>query len=82
MAVKLRLTRIGRKRLPYYRIVAIDSRNSRNGKTLEILGNYSPLSEPQVWSLKADRVKHWLNHGAQMSDKVRTILKKAENGVG
>ncbi len=80
MAVKLRLTRIGRKRLPYYRIVAIDSRNARNGKTLEILGNYSPLVEPRVWSLKPERIAHWVSNGAEMSDKVRSILKKAENG--
>ncbi|HSV31305.1 MAG TPA: 30S ribosomal protein S16 [Atribacteraceae bacterium] len=81
MAVKLRLTRIGRKRLPHYRIVAVDSRNARDGKSLEILGTYSPISEQPVKSLKPERIRYWLDNGAQASDKVRSILKRALEGV-
>ena len=78
MAVTLRLTKIGRKHAPYYRIVAIDSRKARDGKPVEILGNYSPIVNPPLWSINFDRIQYWLNNGATMSDKVKTLLKQTE----
>ncbi|HOQ67005.1 MAG TPA: 30S ribosomal protein S16 [Candidatus Atribacteria bacterium] len=78
MAVKLRLTRVGRKHLPYYRIVAIDSRKARDGKPIEILGNYSPIADPPVWSLREERIEYWISQGAEVSSKVKAILKKAK----
>jgi len=78
MAVKLRLTRIGRKHVPYYRLVAIDSRKARDGKPVEILGNYSPIVNPPLWSIKLDRIQYWIQNGAEMSDKVKALLKQTE----
>lgn len=91
MAVKIRLTRIGTKKRPFYRIVAIDSRLSRNGRHLEILGTYDPKNisveagssqakEKGLVNLKTDRVQHWLSVGAQPSPTVKTILKRAKIG--
>lgn len=77
MAVRIRLMRVGRTHLPQYRIVATDSREARNGKPLEVLGNYSPLGEPELTSLKWDRVEYWISQGAEVSDKVRALLRKA-----
>lgn len=79
MAVKLRLTRVGRKHLPYYRIVAIDSREARDGRPIEILGNYSPIADPPVWSLRKERIEYWISQGAEMSDKVRALIKGVED---
>lgn len=81
MAVKLRLTRMGRKHAPYYRLVAIDSRKARDGKPVEILGSYSPIVNPPLWSVKFDRIQYWLENGAEMSDKVKALLKQAERPV-
>lgn len=78
MAVRIRLMRIGRTHLPQYRIVATDSREARSGKPLEVLGNYSPLQEPELTSLKWDRIEYWLSQGAEVSDKVRALLRKAK----
>lgn len=78
MAVKLRLSRIGRKHLPYYRIVAIDSRKARDGRPIEILGNYSPLADPPLWSLRTERIEYWISQGAEVSDKVKALLKEAK----
>jgi len=74
--VKIRLARVGAKKRPFYRIVAADSRSPRDGRFIEILGSYSPISEPEVTSLKPERIKYWLEHGAQMTERVRAILKK------
>ncbi len=76
MAVKIRLTRIGRAHVPHYRIVAIDAEEARDGKPIEILGNYSPVMNPQVWALKWERIEYWRSQGAEVSDKVRNILRK------
>ena len=65
MAVRLRLTRIGRHKRPFYRVVAVDSRMRRDGRFLEVLGTYDPLKEPAVTELKQDRVLEWLQKGAQ-----------------
>ena len=78
MAVKLRLTKIGRKHAPYYRIVAIDSQKARDPKPVEILGNYSPIVNPPLWSVNFDRIQYWLSNGATMSDKVKALLKQTE----
>ena len=77
MAVRLRLTRIGRHKRPFYRVVAVDSRMRRDGRFLEVLGTYDPLKEPAVTELKQDRVLEWLQKGAQPSVTVRTLLRRA-----
>ncbi len=82
MAVRIRLMRVGRTHLPQYRIVAIDSREARSGKPLEVLGNYSPLGNPELTSLKWDRIEYWLSRGAEVSDKVRSLLRRAQKLEG
>lgn len=77
MAVHLRLSRAGRHKLPFYRLVAADSRSPRDGRYLEILGTYNPLKNPAVSELKSERVQHWISKGAQPTTTVRTILKRA-----
>ena len=76
MAVKIRLTRMGSKKKPYYRINVADSR-SRDGRFIETVGTYNPLVEENQVTLKEDRVLAWLADGAQPSDTVRNILSKA-----
>ena len=75
MAVKLRLTRIGSKKNPIYRVVAADSRSPRDGKFLEIVGRYNPQSDPSLIELKEERIKDWLSKGAQPSATVQKLLK-------
>jgi small subunit ribosomal protein S16 len=75
LAVKLRLTRVGSKKNPVYRIVAADSRSPRDGKFLEIVGRYNPQSDPSLIELKEDRIKDWLSKGAQPSATVQRLLK-------
>ncbi|HET7758415.1 MAG TPA: 30S ribosomal protein S16 [Gaiellaceae bacterium] len=75
MAVKLRLTRVGSKKNPVYRIVAADSRSPRDGKFLEIVGRYNPQTDPSTIELDEDRVRDWLSKGAQPSDTVARLLK-------
>lgn len=78
MAVRLRLKRMGRKNRAYFRINAMDSRSPRDGRVLEELGTYDPVNKDtskQV-SLNADRIKHWLEHGALPTDTVRDLLKR------
>uniref|UniRef100_A0A7V3YLG1 Small ribosomal subunit protein bS16 n=1 Tax=Candidatus Caldatribacterium californiense TaxID=1454726 RepID=A0A7V3YLG1_9BACT len=82
MAVRIRLARVGRRHTPQYRIVATDSREARSGKPLEVLGTYSPLAEPPLEAVKWDRVEYWISRGAQVSDKVRALLKKAKKPEG
>lgn len=74
MAVKLRLARHGSKKNPFYRIVAADERNRRDGRFLEQLGTYDPAYKPAAVALKRDRVTYWLSTGAQPTDTVRNIL--------
>ncbi len=78
MAIKLRLKKIGKKHQPYYRIVAIDSRAKRGGREKEILGAYNPRGEGERGevTLDRDRVKYWLDCGAQVSETVGSILKE------
>lgn len=76
MAVKLRLTRIGRRNAPYFRIVAADSRRARNGKFIEIVGKYHPLPETEQIEVNEARVLYWLSQGAIPTETVRSILSK------
>ena len=80
MSVTIRLARHGRKKKPFYRIVAADKEMPRNGRFLELLGTLDPLSDPQTVSLKEDRVKHWISVGAQPSDTCSHVIEKAMPG--
>ncbi len=77
MSVKIRLTRMGSKKKPYYRINIADSRSPRDGRFIETVGTYNPLVAENQVTLKEERVMEWLNNGAQPSDTVRNILSKA-----
>jgi small subunit ribosomal protein S16 len=77
--VKIRLTRGGAKKRPFYHIIVTDQRNKRDGRAIERLGFYNPIAagaEPKL-QLDTERVKHWVGHGAQMTDKVRALVKEA-----
>ena len=76
MAVHLRLTRMGRHKRPFYRVVATDSRMPRDGRFLEVIGTYDPLKATDKASFKEDRGLDWLKKGAQPTDTVRSLLKK------
>ena len=84
MAVRMRLTRVGSKKNPIYRVVVADSRSPRDGKFIEIIGHYNPVQQPKVLEIKADRARYWLGVGAQPSDTVTYLFKKVnvleENG--
>jgi small subunit ribosomal protein S16 len=77
MAVKIRLRRTGRKKAPYYRIVVTDSQSPRDGKFIESIGQYAPRQGENALNLEIDRVNYWLNNGAQPSDTVRSLLRRA-----
>ena len=74
--LKLRLARTGRKKRPYYRLVVTEHTFPRDGRFLEILGQYDPIVEPHVFNVKAERVKHWLSQGAQPTVTVHRLLHK------
>ena len=75
--VKIRLRRIGAKKAPFYRVVVADSRFARDGRFIEEIGYYDPTKEPSVVKIDAEKAKQWLSNGAQPTDTVREILKKA-----
>ena len=75
MAVKLRLTRVGSKKNPVYRIVAADSRSPRDGKFIEIVGRYNPQTDPSTIEFDEEKIRHWLSKGAQPSNTVQRLLK-------
>ncbi len=75
MAVKLRLTRIGSKKNPIYRVVAADSRSPRDGKFIEIVGRYNPQTDPSTIELNEEKIKAWLDKGAQPTESVTRLLK-------
>ena len=77
--VKLRLKRMGAKKAPFYRIVAADSRDRRDGRELEIVGTYDPKANPALVKIDEEKVIKWLNNGAMPTDTVRNILSK--NGI-
>ena len=76
MSVKIRLKRMGAKKRPFYRIVVADSRSPRDGRFIETVGTYNPLTEPEQVTLKEEAIMNWLSNGAQPSDTVRNILSK------
>ncbi len=76
MAVKLRLLRMGSKKRPYFRLVAADSRRARNGKFIEVLGQYHPISKPPLFEVNQERLFHWLKNGSEPSDTVASLFKQ------
>ena len=79
MAVKIRLRRMGAKKAPYYRVVVADSRYPRDGRFIEEIGTYNPLTDPATVAIDAEKAKASIANGAQPTDTVRALLKK--NGV-
>ena len=75
--VKIRLTRLGSHKKPFYRVIVTDSRTRRDGPFIEILGTYDPLKEPSEIKLDLDKAKVWLQKGAQPTDTVRKLMQKA-----
>lgn len=75
--VKIRLRRLGAKKAPFYRIVVADSRYPRDGRFIEEIGTYNPLTDPAEIKIDAERAQQWIKNGAQPTDTVRGILKKA-----
>jgi small subunit ribosomal protein S16 len=76
LAVKLRLRRMGKKRQPIYKVVAADSRSPRDGKFIEAIGLYNPLTDPHTIEINEDRALYWLNAGAQPTDTVKSLLRQ------
>ena len=74
MAVKLRLTRVGKTKQPQYRVIAADSRRARDGRFIEILGQYNPRTEPSNNAIDNDKAVKWLMQGAQPTERVRKLL--------
>lgn len=81
MAVAIRLRREGTTNSPYYKVVVADSRSPRDGKFIEIVGNYDPKKDGENYRVDLDRVDYWIKNGAQMSDTVRSIVKKARKAA-
>lgn len=77
MAVKIRLRRIGAKKNPFYRVIIADERSPRNGKFIEEIGTYNPMTEPAEVKIDAEKAKKWLGNGAQPTETVRSLLKKS-----
>jgi ribosomal protein S16 len=77
MAVKIRLKRIGAKKTPFYRIVVADSRSPRDGRFIEEIGYYNPLTNPADIKIDADKAKVWIKNGAQPTETVKSLLKKS-----
>lgn len=77
MSVKIRLQRMGTKKKPYYRVVAVDSRKKRDGDVIEYLGQYHPISKSDQFNIKEDNVIKWLSKGAVASNTIERLLKKA-----
>lgn len=77
MAVKIRLKRIGAKKAPFYRIVVADSRAPRDGRFIDEIGTYNPTKEPAIITVNDDKAVDWLKKGAQPSETVKALLKKA-----
>ena len=75
--VKIRLRRMGAKKAPYYRIVFADSRSPRDGRCIEEIGTYNPLTNPATVTVDAEKVQNWIKNGAQPTDTVRGLLKNA-----
>ena len=81
--VKIRLSRVGTKKRPFYRVVAIDQRKPRDGRPLEYLGTYDPGPDPEKVELKTERLEAWLAQGAQLSPTVRALVRRVRRrGAG
>ena len=76
MAVKIRLHRMGAKKAPFYRVVVADSRYPRDGRFIEEIGTYNPLTEPSEFKVDAEKAKKWIANGAQPTDTVKALFKK------
>lgn len=74
--VKIRLCRLGGKKAPFYRIVVADSRYPRDGRFIEMIGTYNPMTDPATVNIDADKAKKWIANGAQLTDTVKDLLKK------
>ena len=74
--LRIRLTRVGKKKQPVYRIVVMEKKRARDSRFVEIVGQYNPRQEPALVNLKAERVQYWLSKGAQPSETVRSFLRK------
>ncbi len=84
MAVKIRLTRLGRKKLPYYRIIVADVESKRDGKFLDIVGTYDPLKDPAEITFDSEKLQSWLDKGAKPTTTVKSLMvkhAKAEKAV-
>ena len=79
MAVQIRLKRMGAKKAPFYRVVVADSRYPRDGRFIEEVGYYNPLTDPVTVQIDAEKAKKWIENGAQPTETVKTLLKK--NGI-
>ncbi|MBO5929952.1 MAG: 30S ribosomal protein S16 [Clostridia bacterium] len=77
MAVKMRLRRMGAKKAPFYRVVVADSRYPRDGRFIEEIGTYNPMTEPAEIKIDAEKAKKWIANGAQPTDTVKVLLKKS-----
>ena len=75
--VKIRLRRMGAKKSPFYRIVVADSKSPRDGRCIEEIGTYNPLTSPSTTTVDGERAKYWIQNGAQPTDTVKALLKKA-----
>lgn len=76
MAVKIRLTRMGAKKKPFYRLVAANSESPRDGRFLEILGHYNPMKDPAEVTIHEEKVRRWLENGAQVTQAAKSLLAK------
>lgn len=77
MAVKIRLTRLGDKKTPFYRVIVADSRSPRDGRFIDILGTYNPLVDPAEIKIDAEKAKKWISNGAKPTDTAKALLVKA-----
>ncbi len=77
MALKIRLTRLGDKKSPFYRVVVADSRSPRDGKFVEVIGTYNPLTEPAEIKIDAEKASKWLKNGAQPTETAKELLVKS-----
>ena len=75
----IRLARFGARKQPYYRVVVIEKRLARNGRSIEIVGTYNPRTNPATVALKKERIEHWVKQGAQLSERVGKLLAKYES---
>ena len=76
MAVRIRLTRFGRKKKPFYRIIVADSESKRDGKFLDVIGTYDPLQDPAVININNDKLQEWMGRGALPTTTVKSLIKK------